>query len=159
MFVCPGGGGGQVGFPVCITGHMTRDMPPRGRGSASNGGLPPGGSASGGSGSRWCLRPGCLHRGRGLHLVGSVSRGACIGGRDLPPGDLHQGEVCIQGELGWTDPLPQDAWDTTGYGQQAGSTHLHPMLCCWIVPLLIVPTVAIDFIEFQMILIESEAHD
>ena len=48
------------------------------------------------------------------------------------------GLICIQGESasgrvsasrwGWAEPPPPDTWDTTGYGQQAGSTHPTGML-------------------------------
>ena len=73
----------RVGFPACITGHMTRGL--------HLGGLPPGSWAE-------------------------------------PPPGLSTGGVCIQGGL--ADPLPQDTWDTTRYGQQAGGRHPTGMLCC-----------------------------
>ena len=80
-------GGRWVGFPTCITGHMTR-------GSASQGG-----SASRGLGG---LHQGELQHPGGLHPVGL--------GRPPSPGKI--------------------TWDTTGYSQQAGSTHLTGMLSC-----------------------------
>ena len=85
-----------VGFPACITGHMTN-----GRGSASEGGSTF--REGGGSASR--------------------GRGVCIWGR------------------GWADP-PRDGWDTTRYGQQAGSMHptgMHSCLktFCWYIPVCI----------------------
>ena len=79
-------GGGNVGFPACITGHMTRLR--GGGGSASRGvsiqeGLLPGGSASGGV---------CIQEG------GSASR---RGG--LPPG----GGVCLQAGSAFSSSTPK----------------------------------------------------
>ena len=55
-------------------------------------------------------------------------------GGDLPPGvsasegGLHPGKG-LHPELGLGRP-PSDIWDTTGYGQQAGSTHPTGMHTC-----------------------------
>ena len=82
------GGGGQVGFPTCITGHMTGE-------SASREG---GGSTSRG----FCIQRGLhsrdLHRGGGLHSVGFASRGVCTRGICIGGG------VCMQGGVGQTPP-------------------------------------------------------
>ena len=92
-------GRGRVGFPACITGHMTR-------GSASRGVCLQGASASGVGG---------LHQGAGLHPGG---RGVCIqegwgsasgGGLSASRGYASWGSAsggsasggsCIQGRLG-----------------------------------------------------------
>ena len=77
---CPRGQGG-VGFPACISGHMTRGLHP--------------GVCIWGSVSRGV----CIQE--GLHPGGSASREVCIGG-------LHQGwrvciwRVCIQMGVGKT---------------------------------------------------------
>ena len=65
---------------------------------------------------------GDLHPG-GSPFEGSASRGVCI---QEGLGRPHL--VCIGGGLG--RPSFQDTWDTTGYGQQAGGTHLTGMLSC-----------------------------
>ena len=57
--------GGGLGFPTCITSHMTRGSASGGGSASRRGGLHPGGSASRGG----------LHRGGGSASVGSVSRG------------------------------------------------------------------------------------
>ena len=56
--------------------------------------------------------PACItgHMTRGSASEGSASSSVCIGGAD--------------------PSAPQDAWETTGYGQQAGSTHPTGMLSC-----------------------------
>ena len=76
------------------------------------------GSASGGMGS--ALRRGmgsALRRGMGSAL----RRGRAIHPQESTPAGVSRGGwVCIQ--VGLADPS-QDTWDTTGYGQQAGSTH------------------------------------
>ena len=84
LFTEDGGGGvGKgVGFPACITGHMTRG--------------PTGGSASRGG----------LHAGKIMQTPHPV----CL-----------QGGLHLRG-LG-RPPPPQNTWDTTRYGQQAGGTH------------------------------------
>ena len=80
--VCLSTGRG-VGFPACITCHMTggsasRGVCLQGRGFASRGDMHPGGSASG---VRSAFRGGSAYRGRGsasrgdLHPGGSPSRG------------------------------------------------------------------------------------
>ena len=78
------------------------------RGSASrgqSGGLYPGvGSASRGYAYRRLLHPG-----GGQIPSGSAYRGVCLHGRQTPP---------------------RDTWNTTGYGQQAGSTHPTGMHSC-----------------------------
>ena len=75
--------------------------------SHDQGGLHPGGSASGGS------APGvCLHE--GLHPEGSLH----LGELGRPPKSAYR-RFCIQGGLG---RHPQDTFHTTRYGQQAGGT-------------------------------------
>ena len=65
----------RVGFPACITGHMT------------------GGSASGGSVSRRgvCIQEGGLHPAGSTSRRGSASSGVCI--QEVHPRDLHLGDL------------------------------------------------------------------
>ena len=80
------GGGGGVGFPACITGHMTR-----GKGVCIQGrGLHP-----------WwaCVQGGFASRGRGVCIQGEGSLDP--GGGGLHPGAWgpHPGDLCIYGGL------------------------------------------------------------
>ena len=62
---------GGLGFPACITGHMTR-------GSASGEGLPPGGSASMGVGKTLPLQiHGILQQAGGTHRTGMYKCQIC----------------------------------------------------------------------------------
>ena len=89
-----------VGFPACITGHMTR-------GICIQGGLPRGRGEGSASASRGSASKGDLE-----DLPGSASRGG------LHPGGLGRSLI------------PRDTWDTMEYGQQAGSMHPTGMLSC-----------------------------
>ena len=64
-----------------------------------------------------------------LYLIithgGLLPGGLHPGGGGLHPGDSHQG----LGGIGQTPA--RDTWDTTGYGQQAGSTHPTGMHSCF----------------------------
>ena len=69
--------------------------------------------------------------------VGHASIGVWIvnpEGISASRGSLHPGGSASRG--GWTDS-PQNTWDTTGYGQQAGGTHPAGMLSCCIFCLLV----------------------
>ena len=93
---------GGVGFPACITGHLTRGSASR-RGFASRvicilgGSASRGRSASRGQGESAFRRDGGLHRG---------------GGGCLPPGGMHLGGLHLRGlhpggptsKVGWADP-------------------------------------------------------
>ena len=102
---------GGVGFPACMTGHMTR-------GGYASGGLN-GGICMGWSASKKV----CLHAGVFLPRV----RRVCIQGvwADLPPPrSAYKG-------AGSATPLPPDTWNTTGYGHQAGGTYPTGMHSCF----------------------------
>ena len=108
------------------------------RGSAS-GGSASGGSASRGSASRILHSTGVCIQG-GLHpgesaCGGSASRRVCIKriGQSPPRVCLQGGwadtpKVCLQV---WLGRLPQETWDTMGYGQQVGGTHPTGMHSCF----------------------------
>ena len=102
--VCHGGGrGGGVGFPACITGHMTwcRGSVSRGRRVCKKVGVP----ASGGGVCSWGGQ-GSAFRGRGLHL-GVYMQGeggsASVGRRSASRRGLGQ------------TPLPQNTHRYMGY--------------------------------------------
>ena len=84
--------GGGVGFPACITGHMTGSLHP--------GGLHPGG---GGSVSRW---RGGLHPGRGRGLHPGRGTGVCIQGASAS----RDGLSAYRG-VGQKSPPPHRNWE------------------------------------------------
>ena len=93
------------GFPACITGVCIWGR---------SGGLPPGGSQVVFI-QEWDLLPG-----------GMPTGGFCIlGVGRFPPGLPTEGFAYTGGR-----PPPRDTWNTTGYGQQAGSTHPTGMHSC-----------------------------